>query len=69
MDDNISLTIGEKIDRAKDGRTQKHIVKKMNEAGIKISEVQFTRKKAGDDDFSALEIQTLSEILSTDLTK
>jgi len=39
----------------------------MNEMGCELNEVQFSRKKAGDDDFTALEITTLSEILNIEL--
>jgi hypothetical protein len=65
MATKIQLTIGEKIDRAKDGRTQKSIVNKMTDAGCKITEVQFSRKKAGDDNFTDEELNVLSEILNT----
>lgn len=68
MTTKVSLTIGEKIDRAKDGRSQKWIVNKMVEAGLEISEVQFSIKKKGNS-FDKDEIKVLSEILSTDLTK
>lgn len=62
------LTIGEKIDRIRDGRTQKWVVRKMNEEGITISEVQFSNKKNGSDTFSDQEIKILSKILGTKLT-
>lgn len=71
MAENISLTLEEKIDRAKDGRTQTWIVDKMNELlpdTERITEVRFSRKKTGKDQFTDLELKTLSEILNTDLT-
>lgn len=71
MATKVKLTIGEQIDRAKDGRTQKYIVKRMNDAGCKISEVQFSKKKSFDDtdEFTDEEIKVLSEILSTEIIK
>jgi len=71
MAENISLTLEEKIDRAKDGLTQTWIVDKMNELlpdTERITEVRFSRKKTGKDQFTDLELKTLSEILNTDLT-
>ena len=47
----IKLSLEEQINRAKDGRTQAWIVAKMNEKGIYINDVKFTRKKNGQDDF------------------
>ncbi len=69
MATKLELTIGEKIDRAKDGRSQTWIVSKMNEMGCELNEVQFSRKKKGYDEFTEPELKILSEILSTDLTK
>ena len=63
------LTIGEKIDKAKDGRTQNWIVLAMTRKGININEVKFSRKKKGLSTFTEEEIKVLSEILGTDLTK
>lgn len=63
------LTLAEKIDRAKDGRTQKWIVNKMREAGCGLSEAQFTRKKMEDETFTEKELNILSTILSTDLNQ
>lgn len=71
MATKVVLTLGEKIDRAKDGRTQTWIVGKLNEQlsdTEKISEVQFSRKKTGKEDFTETEIEILSEILNTDLS-
>lgn len=62
------LTIAEQIDRAKDGRSQTSIVEKMNDAGVEISEVQFSRKKLGRETFTEQELQALSEILGTEIT-
>ena len=67
MSEKIELTIAEKIDRAKDGRSQTWIVSKMNELGCSINEVQFSRKKKGGDDFSDLEKKALFEILSVSI--
>lgn len=70
MEEKVELTISEKIDRAKDGRTQKWIVAKMCEIlgeDNKITEVQFSRKKAGDDNFDENELKALSKILKTKL--
>lgn len=41
----IILTLEEKINRAKDGRTQSWIILKMNEAGCDITDFKFSRKK------------------------
>lgn len=68
MPEKIELTISEKIDRARDGRSQSSIVTKMNAMGITISDVQFSRKKNGFGSFTEEELVILSEILSTDLT-
>jgi hypothetical protein len=65
------LTLKEQIDRAKDGRSQKWVVSKMNEAGFPISDVQFSRKKLAtkeEDSFTKEELSTLSTILNTDFT-
>lgn len=63
------LTIGEKIDRAResDGRTQTWLIKQMNENGCKLNDVTFSRKKKGHVDFTEHELETLSTILSFDL--
>lgn len=62
------LTIGEQIDRAKDGRSQTSIVNKMQEAGIDISEVSFSRKKLGREEFTPEELDKLSEILGVEIS-
>lgn len=61
-----ALTIGEQIDRARDGRSQTSIVIKMKEAGLEITDVTFSRKKKGHDTFTPEELAALSEILGTD---
>lgn len=63
----IKYTIGEQIDRAKDGRTQTWIVNKMNESGIEITETQFSRKKKGHEKFTDEELKSLSEVLGTEV--
>jgi hypothetical protein len=62
-----TLTISEKIDRAKDGRTQSWIILKMREYGIKINDSQFSRKKRGYEDFTKDELNALCNILDTKL--
>lgn len=64
----IKLTIGEQIERSRDGRSQKWIVAKMVENGIEITEVQFSNKKNGHDNFSEKELTILSEILGVTLS-
>jgi hypothetical protein len=61
------LTFAERVDRARDGRTQAWIVRKMQEHGCVMSEVQFSRKKKGWDDFTEEELKALSEILNIEL--
>jgi hypothetical protein len=66
----VTLSIGEQIDRARDGRTQTWIVGKMNDIlpeGMKISEVQFSRKKKDNDQFTSEELSALNTILGTEL--
>lgn len=62
------LSIGEQIDRAREGRSQTYIVGKLNDAGVKISEAQFSRKKKGHDEFNKEELVALSKILGTEFT-
>jgi hypothetical protein len=67
----IALSLNEQIDRAKDGRSQKWIISKMNESGIPMNDVQFSRKKLADkveDSFTEIELSVLSTILNTDFT-
>ena len=61
------LSLGEQIDRASDGRKQTWIVGKMQEAGINITEVLFSRKKKGHEEFTSEELASLSEILGTEI--
>ena len=67
MEKKIELTMEEKIDRAKEGRSQNWIVLQMIKRGIKINEVHFSRKKKGAMAFSREELFVLSDILNTDL--
>ena len=64
----MKFLLSERINRARDGRSQTWIVKQMQQRGIKISDVQFSRKKTGVVKFSEKELEVLSEILETDLT-
>lgn len=64
----VKLNISEQIERAREGRSQKYIVEKMNEAGLDINEVQFSRKKKGPDEFNDQELKILSNILGTELS-
>jgi hypothetical protein len=61
------LTISEKIDRARDGRTQSWIIIKMRENGLKINDSQFSRKKRGYEEFTQDELDILSTILNVKL--
>ncbi len=67
MSAKVELTLSEKIDRAKDGRSQSWIVNQLNKRKVKINEVQFSRKKNGFADFTEDELIALSEILSIQL--
>lgn len=60
----VELRISEKIDRARDGRSQTWLVNKLKERGIKINEVQFSRKKNGHISFTEEELTVLSSILN-----
>ena len=67
----IQLTLSEQIDRARDGRSQKWIIQKMNEAGCELNDVSFSRKKLSLDagkSFTQDELTALSSILNTDFT-
>lgn len=64
MKEKIELTMAEKINRAKDGRSQSWIINQMNKKGVIINDVQFSRKKYGYADFTQDELNILSEILS-----
>jgi len=63
MTTKIKLTIAEQIDRAADGRKQGWIVGKMVESGVNLTEVQFSRKKKGHEQFTEKELISLSKIL------
>lgn len=66
----IVLTLAEKIDRARDGRSQTSIVKKMNDAGFsEMNEVEFSRKKKGISKFTKEELSALSEILGETISE
>ena len=64
-----NLTMSEKIDRAREGRSQTYIVTKMKEAGFNITDVTFSRKKKGHDNFTPEELECISEILGTEITE
>jgi hypothetical protein len=71
MTDKIELTLEEKIDRSREGRSQMWIVSKLREMGCGMSEAQFTRKKKDiytTDSFTETELSALSTILNTDFT-
>ena len=62
----IKLNIAEKIERAKDGRTQVWIIQKMNQIlpdDKKLSEAMFSRRKKGFEEFSEQEIKALEAVL------
>ena len=65
----MKFLLSEKIDRAKAGRTQTWIVEQMKAKGIKINDVQFSRKKKGVIPFTEPELEYLSELLATDFSK
>jgi hypothetical protein len=64
MAKTLKLTISEQIDRARDGRTQSWIIKKMNELGVKITDSQFSRKKKGFEKFTQEELDSLNKIIN-----
>ena len=61
-----TLSISEQIDRARDGRSQRSIVEKMNLSGLQISETIFSNKKKYGG-FTEDELAKLSEILGTEI--
>lgn len=63
----MKFLLSEKIDRARDGRSQTWVVIQMKERGIKITDVQFSRKKKGRENFTEEEFAALSEILNVEL--
>ena len=64
----LSLTISEQIDRAKDGRSQRSIVEKMNQSGLQITETIFSNKKKYGG-FTEQELAKLSEIFGVKIVK
>ena len=62
-----TLTLEQRIEKALDGRTQTYIVKKLQEKGIKINDVQFTRKKKGISNFNEEEIKELKKLLKVNI--
>ena len=66
-DKTIKLTLSEQIDRGRSGRTQTYIVRQLNEMGIVMNDVQFSRKKLGSDSFTEKELSALQEILGVEL--
>jgi hypothetical protein len=70
MGEKITLTIAEKIDRAKRGLSQSWIVSEMNKMmddGNTITEVHFSRCKKGKAEFTTHQKLILSKILSTEI--
>lgn len=61
------LSLKEKIDRARDGRTQTWLISKMRQQGIKIDDVLFSRKKHGFLPFKPEEIKVIEKILKVKL--
>lgn len=62
----VKLTLAEKIDRAREGRTQTWIVQELNKilpSEEKITEVKFSRKKNAFEEFSETELEALSQVL------
>lgn len=62
-----TLTLSERIDRAKNGRSQVWLIGEMKKKGVTLSDVQFSRKKKGNSDFTKRELRVLSNILETEL--
>lgn len=63
------ILMSELIDRAinTEGRKQGWVVQKMNDAGCNITEVQFSRKKKGYEEFTTQEMLVLCAILNIKL--
>ena len=59
----VKITLAEKINRARDGRTQSWIVQQMNIKGCEMTDVKFSRKKMGYSKFTDKEYKVLQEIL------
>lgn len=62
----VKLSIAEQIEKAKDGRTQRWIIQKMNDAGIPMTDVTFSNKKNATT-FTKEELAALSTILGTEI--
>jgi len=60
------LSISEQIDRARDGRSQRSMVEKMNAAGLQMTETIFSNKKKYGG-FTEAELAKISEILGTEI--
>ena len=58
------LTLAERINRDRNGRSQSWIIAQMNVKGCKISDAQFSRKKHGYAEFSKNELEILVTILT-----
>lgn len=59
-----SLTVAQQIEAAKEGKTQRYIIKKMAELGQPLTDVQFTNKKQNAS-FTGDELKALSRVLKT----
>jgi len=64
----VKLTVAEQINRARraEGRTQRWIIQKMNEAGFGMDDVSFSVKKNAVT-FTKEELAALSKILGTEI--
>lgn len=60
------LSTSEQIERARDGRSQRWLVGKLAEAGIVMTEVDFSNKKTGNK-FTDEEIEAISKILGVQI--
>jgi len=63
----MKASLKEKIEKGMDGRTQTHILGKLKDKGVFMSDSQFSRKKLGREKFKPEELEVLSEILNVDL--
>jgi hypothetical protein len=61
------LTLKEKIDRARDGRTQSWVIMKMREQGVEMTDCVFSRKKNGYAPFKQSEKKAIEKILKIKL--
>lgn len=62
----VKLSIAEQIEKAKDGRTQRWIIQKLNDAGVSMTDVTFSNKKNANT-FTKEELAALSTILGTEI--